>query len=91
MAANENKPATVSTNAVKKEDVKKLSFGKRIGKWWREMKSELKKVVWPTKKQIVNNTVVALVVMVVAAIVIWGFDEIAQLIVSAVISLAGKG
>ena len=83
------KAVTTTTNAVKKEDVKKLSFGKRIKKWWREMKSELKKVVWPTPKQVVNNTLVALVVMVVAAIVIWGFDELAQLIVKAVIKVAG--
>ena len=76
-----------STEAVKKEDVKKLSFPKRVAKWWREMKSELKKVVWPTKKQIVNNTIVALVVMIVAAIVIWGFDEIAQLIIRALVTL----
>ena len=76
-----------STEAVKKEDVKKLSFTKRVAKWWREMKSELKKVVWPTKKQIVNNTIVALVVMIVAAIVIWGFDEIAQLIIRALVTL----
>ena len=89
--ANENKQASVSTAAVKKEDVRKLSLGKRIAKWWREMKSELKKVVWPTPKQIVNNTVVALVVMLVSAIVIWGFDEIAKLVVSAVLRLAGKG
>ena len=88
--ANE-KPLTTTTNAVKKEDVKKLSFGKRVAKWWREMKSELKKVVWPTSKQVVNNTVVALVVIIVSAIVIWGFDEIAQLIVQAVLKLAGKG
>ena len=87
--ANE-KPLTTSTNAVKKEDVKKLSFGKRVAKWWREMKSELKKVVWPTSKQVVNNTVVAVVVIIVSAIVIWGFDEIAQLIVQAVLKLAGK-
>ena len=76
-----------STEAVKKEDVKKLSFTKRVAKWWREMKSELKKVVWPTKKQIVNNTIVALVVMIVAAIVIWGFDEVAQLIIRALVTL----
>ena len=88
--ANE-KPLTASTNAVKKEDVKKLSFGKRIAKWWREMRSELKKVVWPAPKQVVNNTVVALAVMACSAIVIWGFDEIAQMIVRAVLSLAGKG
>ena len=88
--ANE-KPLTTTTNAVKKEDVKKLSFGKRVAKWWREMKSELKKVVWPTSKQVANNTVVAIVVIIISAIVIWGFDEIAQLIVQAVLKLAGKG
>ena len=88
MAANENKPVAVSTNAVKKEDVKKLSVGKRIGKWWREMKSELKKVVWPTRSQIINNTAVSLVVMAAAAVVIWGFDEIAAMIIQAVITLA---
>ena len=86
--ANE-KAVTVTTNAVKKEDVKKLSFFKKVAKWWREMKSELKKVVWPTPKQIANNTFAALVVMAISAIVIWGFDEIAQLIVKAVISIAG--
>ena len=86
--ANE-KPLVSTTQAVKKEDVKKLSFPKKVSKWWREMKSELKKVIWPTPKQTVNNTVVALVVMVASAIVIWGFDRIAELIVKAVISIAG--
>lgn len=83
------KAVTTTTNAVKKEDVKKLSFFKRIAKWWREMKSELKKVIWPTPKQTLNNTIAALVVMAISAIVIWGFDEIAQMIVKAVISIAG--
>jgi len=85
--ANE-KPLTTTTQAVKKEDVKKLSFPKKVAKWWREMKSELKKVIWPTPKQTVNNTVVALVVMAASAIVIWGFDRIADMIVRAVISIA---
>ena len=83
------KAVAPTTNAVKKEDVKKLSFWKKIAKWWREMKSELKKVVWPSSKQTVNNTAVALVVMSVTAILIWGFDEIAQLIVKTVINIAG--
>ena len=83
------KAVTTTTNAVKKEDVKKLSFFKRIAKWWREMKSELKKVIWPTPKQTLNNTIAALVVMAISAVVIWGFDEIAQMIVKAVISVAG--
>jgi len=83
------KAVTTTTNAVKKEDVRKLSLPKKVAKWWREMKSELKKVIWPTPKQTLNNTIAALIVMVLAAIVIWGFDEIAQMIVRAVITLAG--
>ena len=85
----ENKAVTTTTNAVKKEDVKKLPFFKRVAKWWREMKSELKKVIWPTPTQTLNNTIAALVVMAISAVVIWGFDEIAQMIVKAVISFAG--
>jgi preprotein translocase subunit SecE len=87
--ANNEKPVTTTTNAVKKETNKKLGFGKRVAKWFREMKSELKKVVWPTPKQTVNNTLVALVVMLASAIVIWAFDELAQLVVKAVITIAG--
>ena len=83
------KAVTTTTNAVKKEDVKKLSFFKRVQKWFREMRSELKKVIWPTPKETAKKTGVALVVMAVSAVVIWGFDEIAQMIVKAVISIAG--
>ena len=34
-----------------------------IRKYFRELKSEMKKVVWPTRKQVVNNTGVVLGVM----------------------------
>ena len=52
-------PAKTSTTAVKKTD-EKLPFFKRVGKWFREFRSEVKKVVWPTPKQICTNTGVAL-------------------------------
>ena len=87
--ANNEKAVPTSTNAVKKESGKKLSFGQRVKKWMREMKSELKKVIWPTRKQTTNNTLVALVMMVASAVVIWGFDELAQFVVRALITLAG--
>ena len=83
------KAVAPTTNAVKKEDVKKLSFFKRVQKWFREMRSELKKVIWPTPKDTAKKTGVALIVMAVSAVVIWGFDEIAQMIVKAVITLVG--
>ncbi len=61
---------------------------KGMGDWFRGMRSELKKVVWPTGSQIVNNTAVALVVMAASAVVIWGFDEIASMTVNLLISIA---
>ena len=80
-------PAKAVT-AVKKDDTKP-GFFKRIGKWFREMKSELKKVIWPTGKQLFNNTLVSVVVMVASAIVLWGFDMLASGLVHALINLAG--
>ena len=62
----------------------------RIAKWFREMRSELKKVVWPTPKQIMNNTFVALTVMIAAAIVIWAVDQAGAQIFQAVRLLGGK-
>ena len=37
-----------------------VRMGTGLSRWFREMKSELKKVVWPSGKQLVNNTVVVL-------------------------------
>jgi len=60
---------------------------KRLGRWFREMKSELKKVVWTTKSQMINNCIIVLVVVVASAIILWGFDQVAMMTVNAIISL----
>ena len=86
MADKKPEKKETSTEAVKKVD-KKLPFFKRIGKWFRDMKSELKKVVWPTPKQFGKNTLVALVFMAAAALVLWGFDSLAKAAVEALITL----
>ena len=80
-------PAKAVT-AVKKDDTKP-GFFKRIGKWFREMKSELKKVVWPTPKALVKNSAVSVVFMLVSALVLWGADTIASLAVSLLFNLVG--
>ncbi len=85
--ANKNSaPAKTSTNAVKKTD-EKLPFFKRLGKWFREFRSEVKKVIWPTPKQVTTNTGVALAMMAVAAVALWLFDTLATLGVQTLIDL----
>ena len=45
-------------------------------KYFRDTKSEMKKVVWPTKKQVINNTIVVLIVVAVCALVILLLDAL---------------
>lgn len=47
---------------------------KSIVKYFKDLKSEFKKVVWPSKKTVFNNTVVVLVTLVVSGICVWGLD-----------------
>ena len=79
MADKKPEKKETSTEAVKKVD-KKLPFFKRIGKWFR---------VWPTPKQTANNTAVCLVVMLASALVLWGFDSLADQGVQLLLKLGG--
>ena len=53
--------------------------GRRFSRWFREMKSELKKVVWPSGKQLVNNTLVVLVSVLIVGVIVCLFDMLAGL------------
>ena len=64
---------------------KKVS--KDRGKWFREMKSELKKVVWPTRKTVVTNTGTVLLCSLIVGAAIWIFDAVAVLAVDTLIGL----
>ncbi len=68
---------------------KKANGSGKLGKWFREMHSQLQKVVWPSRKQVINNSLVAIVVIVIFAIVVWGFDQLANQAINALISIGG--
>lgn len=46
------------------------------GRWFREMKSELKKVVWTDRKTVVKNTATVLMCSLCIGACIWIFDYI---------------
>ena len=48
----------------------------RVAKFFRDTKSELKKVVWPSKEDTKTNTVVVLVTVAIAAVVMIALDAI---------------
>ena len=49
----------------------------------------MKKVIWPTPKTLSKNVLISLGVMLASAIVLWGFDELATMLVNALFTLAG--
>lgn len=57
------------------------------GKWFREMKSELKKVVWPSGKETMKNTGTVLLCSLIVGAFIWIFDAVAVLAVNTLIGL----
>ena len=50
------------------------NFFKGIGKSFKNMYHELKKVTWPTKKELLNYSVVVFVFMIVMGVIIGVFD-----------------
>jgi len=70
------------------EAKKKNWFARAWGavcRYFRELKSELKKVVWPTPKQVVKNTLIVLAAVLIVGIFIWVFDIVATEGVTALI------
>ena len=72
---------------VKKENWFKRTWGKTC-KYFRELKSELKKVVWPTMQQVLKNALVVAGCVLVVGIFIWLFDFVAGIGIDALLSLA---
>lgn len=58
------------------EVVKKEGFLTRIKKSLKATKSELKKVVWPTKKQLVNNTLIVIAAIIIIGLIIFCLDSL---------------
>ena len=61
----------------KKENWFKRTWGK-VCKYFRELKSELKKVVWPTPKQVAKNTLIVVCCVLAVGVFIWLFDVISN-------------
>ena len=54
----------------------KSSFFQRITKYVKEVKSEMKRVVWPTWSKIRQNTLVVILYVLIIGIVIWLLDAL---------------
>ena len=59
------------------------------GLWFREMKSELKKVVWPNRQTVMKNTGTVLLCSLLIGACIWIFDFVAVSAVDLILHVFG--
>ena len=76
MAEQMEKKAPEKAKPAKKKD----GFLKKASRFFKDLRSEVKKVVWPTRKQVFKNTVVVLVAMGAVGVVIWVLDALLTLL-----------
>ena len=87
-AAKESKPAKAKKEKSAKD--KKPGFGKRMGRFFRELRAELKKVAWPSRADTIKKTGIVIVCVIVVGIIVWIFDGIASAVIDALLSLFGQ-
>ncbi|MDP3772623.1 MAG: preprotein translocase subunit SecE [bacterium] len=73
---------TPTSSRCPRNDDKNMSFFQRILQFSKEVRMELKKVVWPTREETVRYTIVVVAVSLVAAGFLGGLDFIFQYLVS---------
>jgi len=78
----------------KKESQKKPNVFKRMGKsisrYFRDVISEIKKIVWPTPKATFKSTGVVLITMLIVGLIIFGLDTGLHALFGLVMDLAGN-
>ena len=53
---------------------KKQKGPNKFSKFFKEVSSELKKVAWPSKKQVIKNTLIVIAAVIIIGIFIWALD-----------------
>jgi len=70
----------------KKENWFKRTWGK-VTEYFRGLRSELKKVVWPTPKQVLKNALIVVACVIAVGVFIWLFDAVANFGIEGLITL----
>lgn len=63
-----------------KETEKKVSSNKtkkpnKIARWFKDFRGEIKKIFWPDGKTVFRNTIIVIIVVAIAAAIIYLFDQ----------------
>ena len=71
-----DKELAAEKQAGKKESAKKNSKKQgKIAKWFKDLKLEMRKVVWPSRQTVTNNSIVVFATMLGGAVITFLLDQ----------------
>ena len=85
-AQKESVSSDKKAKAPKKKDAKKPN---RVLRWLKDLKGELKKVTWPSAKDVVKNVGTVILCVLIVGAFIWVFDFLARAVIDALLGLFG--
>lgn len=66
-----------------------VGFFKKLAKFFRDCKGEIKKIVWPTTHDVFKNMGVVLVTIIILGLFIFGLDTVFMKLLGLVMNVAG--
>ena len=84
----EKKTDAPAPKAEKKPKKDKVKFTDRVKKFWRDYKSEFKKIVWPGIRDVAKNTLIVLILSALVGVFIWLLDWGLGLLMQLISSIA---
>lgn len=66
--------ANIEKGKATKKDAKSNKKPNKVARWFKDLKGEIKKIFWPDGKTVLKNTLIVIVVVAIAAVVIYLFD-----------------
>lgn len=63
----------------------KIKTTAKVSTYFKGVKAELRKVNWPTKKELTNYTIVVLVTTAALTFIIWGLDLVFKNLVTLIV------
>ncbi len=82
-----------SVNSEKKakasKEKKKEKKPNAVLRWLKDLRGELKKVTWPSLKDVVKNVGIVILCVIIVGAFIWVFDFLARAVIDALLQLFG--
>ena len=88
-AATPQESVSSEKKAKAPKEKKKEKKPNRILRWLKDLKGELKKVTWPSLKDVVKNVGIVILCVIIVGIFIWAFDFLARAVIDALLKLFG--